>query len=277
MLAKQDVLGFRVAMSSTAETRHRAILSLVRSQGFVSSDALAAQLEVSVQTIRRDLDQLQEDRQLVRRHGGAGLDSSIENVSYADRKVLYGAEKVAIAELVARHIPPRSSVFINIGTTTEAVARALAGHDGLRVITNNLHVAFSLSRTTDFEVNIAGGRVRNRDGGVIGPLTTEAIDTYRFDYGIIGISGIDEDGALLDFDPDEIRAARAILRNARSVFLVADHSKFTRRPMLRMGSIKEVTALFTDREPPKAIQAILSEHGVMLYLPAPPQKARKRA
>jgi DeoR family glycerol-3-phosphate regulon repressor len=108
--------------------------------------------------------------------------------------------------------------------------------------------------------------VRGRDGGVVGPAATEMIDQYRVDYGIIGISGIDEDGALLDFDQDEIRAAQAIIRNARRTFLVADHAKFARRPMLRMGWISEVSALFTDLPPPEGIRAILEAGNVALHV-----------
>ena len=98
-----------------------------------------------------------------------------------------------------------------------------------------------------------GGVIRNRDAGIVGASPASMIAEYRVDDGIIGTSGIDEDGTLLDFDQEEIVVARAILRNARSNFLVADHTKFGRRPMRRLASLDELSAVFTDRVPPGPI------------------------
>ncbi|MFT9258074.1 MAG: DeoR family transcriptional regulator, partial [Acetobacter sp.] len=92
------------------------------------------------------------------------------------------------------------------------------------------------------------------------------IEQYRADFGVIGISGIDEDGTLLDFDADEISAAQAILRNARVVFLLADHTKFRRRPMARVGHISQISAFYTDQQPPAGIRAILRDSGVHLHV-----------
>jgi DeoR family transcriptional regulator, glycerol-3-phosphate regulon repressor len=249
-----------------AAARHAGIVSLVRQRGFMAIEALANHFDVTVQTIRRDLNLLAEEGRVLRYHGGAGLPSSIENIDYTQRQVMNPAEKDRIARLVAQEIPAHASLFVNIGTTTEAVARALAGHQGLQVITNNLNVASTLTRSTDFKIILTGGTVRNRDGGIVGAASCDTIGQFRVDFGIIGISGIDEDGTLLDFDADEVRAAQAILRNSRQVFLVADHSKFSRRPMVRMGSITEVSALFTDEPPPPAIVKLLQQHDVALKI-----------
>jgi DeoR family glycerol-3-phosphate regulon repressor len=249
-----------------AAARHNGIVSLVRQRGFMAIEALANHFDVTVQTIRRDLNLLAEEGRVLRYHGGAGLPSSIENIDYTARQVMNPAEKDRIARLVAQEIPAHASLFVNIGTTTEAVARALTGHRDLQVITNNLNVAATLARSTDFKIILTGGTVRNRDGGIVGAASCDMIGQFRVDFGIIGISGIDEDGTLLDFDADEVRAAQAILRNARQVFLVADHTKFARRPMVRMGLITEVTALFTDEPPPPAIAKLLHEHDVALRI-----------
>jgi DeoR family glycerol-3-phosphate regulon repressor len=156
--------------------------------------------------------------------------------------------------------------LINIGTTNEAVARALLRHKGLRVITNSLNVAELLARDTQFKIIVTGGTVRNRDGGLVGQSACDAIDQFRVDIGVIGISGIDADGTLLDYDYDEVRAAQAIVRNARKVFLVADHTKFTRRPLVRLGSLSQITALFTDSPPPAPIRKLLKRAGVTLHV-----------
>jgi DeoR family glycerol-3-phosphate regulon repressor len=249
-----------------AEARHAQIIALVRQRGFVTIEMLAKQFDVTVQTIRRDLTQLSEEGKVSRFHGGAGLPSSIENIDYSTRKVLNLNEKKRIARLVAAHIPAHSSLFINIGTTTEAVARELLQHQDLKFITNNLNVALLLSTNPGFNVVVAGGTVRNRDGGIVGQSANDMIGQFRVDFAVIGISGIDADGTLLDYDYDEVRAAQAIMHNARQVFLVADHTKFTRRPMVRVGSIAEVSALFTDQPPPESIQALMDAHDVKLHV-----------
>ncbi len=249
--------------------RQKEILALVQQKGFVSIETLAQSFNVTSQTIRRDINALCDQQLLTRYHGGAGLSSSVENVEYAARKVMLLEEKRRIAALTASHIPDRASIFINIGTTTEEVARALQNHAGLRIITNNLNVAAILRSNTSFEIIIAGGEVRQRDGGITGEATIDFIRQFKVDFGVIGISSIDEDGTLLDFDYHEVRVAQAIMENSRKVFLVADHSKFDRCAMVRLGSIAQVDALFTDQSPPAHIVTILTESNVALYIANP--------
>ena len=246
--------------------RQEEILELVRRRGFVSIDGLAQRYDVTPQTIRRDINQLCDIALLRRYHGGAGLPSSVENVAYATRQVLCLDEKQRIARLLAAQIPDQASLFINIGTTTEEVAKALLDHGNLRIITNNLNVANILSDKTDFEVIVAGGVVRGRDHGIIGEATLDFIRQFKVDYGIIGISGIDSDGALLDFDYREVRVAQAIIANSRQVYLATDHSKFGRNAMVRLGDISQITALFTDRPPPPEICDHLAAHDVALFV-----------
>ena len=246
--------------------RQQEILNLVQQQGFVSIDTLAQNFNVTPQTIRRDINALCEQQLLTRYHGGAGLSSSVENVEYAARQVLHLDAKRSIAAMAARQIPDRASIFINIGTTTEEVAKALQHHNGLRIITNNLNVAAILRSNPSFEIIIAGGSVRQRDGGITGEATIDFIRQFKVDFGIIGISCVDSDGTLLDFAYHEVRVAQAIIENSRQVFLVADHSKFDRCAMVRLGNISQVDALFTDQPPPAHIMAILNETNVRLHL-----------
>ena len=245
--------------------RQQEILSLAQQQGFVSIETLAQSFAVTSQTIRRDINSLCDQQLLTRYHGGAGLSSSVENVEYTTRQVMNLEEKQQIAKMTADHIPDRASVFINIGTTTEEVAKALLNHTGLRIITNNLNVAAILRSNPGFEIIIAGGVVRQRDGGITGEATIDFVRQFKVDFGIIGISSIDIDGTLLDFDYCEVRVAQAIIENSRQVFLAADHSKFERCAMVRLGSIDQVDGLFTDRCPPEHIVTLLEEKSIALY------------
>ena len=257
--------------------RHNKIQQLVRAKGFVTIEQLADQFGVTPQTIRRDINLLNREGLIHRYHGGAGLPPSTENVAYTQRKILWLKEKERIARMVAACIPDHASLFINIGTTTEEIAKLLCGHERLRVITNSLNVASILAGNEHFEIIVAGGLVRPRDGGIVGPLTIDFIQQFRVDFGIIGISGIDHDGTLLDFDYREVRAARAIIDNSRKVFLAADHSKFGRNAMVRLGNIGEIDALFTDQRPAEALVEVMHANEVELHVAGPSERYSSRS
>lgn len=243
--------------------RQQQILERVRSRGYVSIEELAQQFTVTPQTIRRDLNGLADAGLLRRYHGGAAHDSSVENTAYSMRAGQMRDEKRRIAEAVAARVPDHASLFINIGTTTEAIAQALLGHSGLKVITNNLHVAQTLCSKPDFDVLLAGGSVRS-DGGVVGQATADFIRQFKVDFALVGISGIDEDGTLLDFDYREVQISQAIIDNARQVYLAADSSKFGRNAMTRLGTLAQIDTLFTDGDPGERFAQLLSEHEVKL-------------
>ncbi len=251
---------------AAVRNRHQKILDKIGESGFASIQVLADYFDVTPQTIRRDLNLMSKNGVVLRFHGGAGLTVSTENVDYANRKVLCLAEKRRIAAMTASHIPSRASLFINIGTTTEEVAKNLINHERLRVITNNLNVAKLLADHGNVEVIVAGGLVRQRDCGIVGEAASDFIRQFKVDYGIIGISGIDLDGTLLDFDYREVRAARAIIENSRRVYMVADHTKVGRNAMVRLGSIEEIDALFTDSMPPSELVEVLSRAEVQLHV-----------
>ena len=249
-------------MDRALSRRHAEIVEMLRDYGRVTVDGLAEQFDVSPQTIRRDLNELSEARLVVRVHGGAIVASGVQNLAYDARKLVAQVDKRLIGAAAARLIADNSSLFINIGTTTEEVARALSGHSGLLVITNNLNVADELYRNPGIEVVAAGGNVRPSDGGTVGAATLALIGQFRVDTAVIGISAIDPDGTLLDFDVGEVQVARAIIDNARRVILVTDSSKFSRSAPAVIGTLADVDILVTDRLPSPEIAALCRAHTV---------------
>lgn len=245
--------------------RHQQIVDLVKTQGYVSTDELVERFDVSPQTIRRDLNELADSNKIRRYHGGATVPLSSENTSYDTRKALNFNEKDVIAEEVVKHIPDGATLFIDIGTTPEAIARALnKNHKQLRVVTNNINVATILLPNSEFKVILAGGEVRNVDGGIMGEATLDFVKQFRLDFGILGVSGIDFDGSLLDFDYHEVRVKQAIIENSRSIFIAVDHSKFGRNAMVKLGNINQAHMVFTNKQPPEEIQTILKESSIPL-------------
>ena len=242
--------------------RRLEILSIARVQGRVNVDELATRFEVTPQTIRKDLNELCDQRLLSRVHGGAIIASGVENVGYEARRIIAQEEKRAIGVAAAALIPNNSSLFINIGTTTEEVARALLDHEGLLVITNNINVATILYRHPRIDVIITGGPVRRGDGGIIGGAAVDFIRQFKVDHAVIGASAIDETGALLDYDYREVRVSQAIIENARQVMLVSDRLKFERSAPVRIGHISQVDIFVTDELSSTPMAEICRTHGV---------------
>jgi len=251
----------------TPNPRQLELLEQVQARGSVSVEELAALFGVTLQTVRRDVKLLSDAGLLARFHGGVRVPSSTtENLAYRQRQLLNEAAKQRIAREVAKAIPEGCSLIINIGTTTEAIARELLHHKGLRVITNNLNVAAILSDNTDCEVIVAGGVVRSRDRGIVGEATVDFIRQFKADIGLIGISGIEADGSLRDFDYREVKVAQTIIEHSREVWLAADHSKFNRPAMVELAHLNQVDMLYTDAPPPSPFPALMSEAGVTCFV-----------
>ena len=248
--------------------RHQEIISVARDDGRVTVDDLAERFDVTPQTIRRDLTELCDAGILSRVHGGAVLSSGRSNIGYATRRRMAETEKDAIGRLCAAAIPNDCSLFINIGTTTEAVARALLDHANIMAITNNLNVANILAENEQCEVVVAGGVLRRSDGGLVGEATGDFFQQFKVDFAIIGASAIDEDGTLMDYDYREVRVAQTIIANARTTFLVADSSKFTRSAPVRIARLDSLHRFFTDAPPPGRIREICEASGVSISIVA---------
>ncbi|EEW26668.1 DeoR/GlpR family DNA-binding transcription regulator [Rhodobacter ferrooxidans] len=246
--------------------RQAEILKIARGEGRVAVEALADRLGVTVQTIRRDLTDLAEAGHLDRVHGGAVIRTGVSNIGYAERRQMNDDAKAAIGRACARAIPDNSSLILNIGTTTEAVARALLQHRQITVVTNNMNVANTLVANESCEIMLAGGGLRRSDGGLVGDLTTQFIEQFKVDYAVIGISALDPDGDLLDFDLAEVRVSKAILRQARRVYLVVDGSKLERSAPARLASLADIDAVFTDKPLPEALARKCAEWGTAVHV-----------
>ena len=245
------------------------LIEQVRQHGSISVETLAEHFGVTLQTVRRDVRLLAEVGMLTRFHGGVRLPgSTTENIAYRQRQQLNEAAKGRIAKAVARAVPNGCSLIINIGTTTEAIAHELLQHRGLRVITNNLNVAAILSDHPDCELFVAGGEVRSRDRAIIGEATVDFVRQFKVDIALIGISGIEADGSLRDFDYREVSVARAILEQSREIWLAADHSKFHRPAMVELARLDHLNRLFTDMTPPPPFAQLLADAAVQCIVAA---------
>jgi len=245
------------------------IMDIARKEGRVVVEDLAERLAVTQQTIRRDLSELADAGKLERVHGGAIYPSGVTNIGYEDRRALNAPAKAGIARACALAIPNGASLFLNIGTSTEAVARALINHTNVMVVTNNMNVANILVRNHACEIIVTGGVLRRSDGGLVGNMTMRTIEQFKFDIAVIGCSGVDEDGDLLDFDVQEVGVSQTIIERARKVFLVMDHSKIGRSAPARIASLRAVDRCITDRALPARLARICADFGTEVVIAEP--------
>jgi len=245
------------------------LVAYVRARGSVTVEQLAETLGVTLQTVRRDVQKLADDGLLARFHGGVRVPSSTtENIAHMQRENLNAEGKSRIARNVAAAVPNDCSLILNIGTTTEAVSRALMGHTGLRVITNNLNVASILSGNAKCEVIVVGGVVRGHDRGIVGEAAADFIRQFKVDIAVMGISGIESDGTLRDYDYREVKVSQSIIAHAREVWMAADYSKFNRPAMVEVAKLTQIDRLFTDIAPPEPFPALLAEAQVQCTVAA---------
>lgn len=253
-----------------ANPRQIQLLSTVRTRGSATVEQLADLLGVTLQTVRRDVQRLADEGLLTRFHGGVRAPSATtENLGHHQRETLNAEGKARIARAVAAQVPNDCSLILNIGTTTEAIAKALLRHRGLRVITNNLNVAFILSDNPACEVIVAGGTVRLRDRAIVGEAAVDFIRQFKVDIALIGVSGIEADGTLRDFDLREVKVAQTIIAQSREVWLAADASKFNRPAMIQLATLSQVDRLFTDAPPPAPFPELIEQAQVRLDIASP--------
>lgn len=226
--------------------QQRIIDKLHETNGVLSSTEITSLFNVSVQTIRKDLNELSEQGLVRRVHGGISLPSNNHNLSFSNRTVMNLEAKNNIALKVVELLPENSSIFLGIGTTPQQVAQALLDHPGLTVVTNNINVSLTLSNNPKIQTYLAGGLVRHSDQDTMGPETTEFLDKFNIQYGIFGVGGLNPKGQLLDFSSEESSVSRAIMKNSETRILVADHTKIDRYAPVVTGCLGDVDILVMD-------------------------------
>jgi DeoR family fructose operon transcriptional repressor len=253
--------------------RKAQLAAYVAETGQVTVSALAERFGVSIDTIRRDLDQLSADGVLVRTYGGA---VSLSTVSRADRAVdvrlsMQEREKEKIAGLAASLVEDGSTIMINGGTTTLAVARNLRNHRDLTVATNNLLVPPALPPSAVHEVYVFGGAVRSVTLATIGPVSFRVAGGSELDIScdlaLIGVGAISPVAGYTTSNLAEAAMMREMISRAARVAIVADSSKFGRRLFAQVSELGSADYLVTDATPPRDLLDALLENNVEVITP----------
>lgn len=231
-----------------AEERRTAIAQLARRDGRVEVAGLAAAFEVTPETVRRDLTDLEQRGVLRRVHGGA---IPVERLSVepavAERAVLHTAEKARIATAARDELPASGgTILLDAGTTTGAFAEVLPRDRELTVVTNSVPIALALADRRNLQLLLVGGRVRSRTLATVDDWALRTLDELSVDVAFVAANGIDPARGLTTPDPAEAAIKRALLRAGRRVVLLADHTKVGDDHFVRFGALEDVDVLITD-------------------------------
>ncbi|SDO74841.1 transcriptional regulator, DeoR family [Nakamurella panacisegetis] len=244
--------------------RHTRIVSSLRAATVASTEELAHQLEVSAETIRRDLVTLEQQGALTRIRGGAaiGLPSLTgQEPAFVDRTGLAAVAKERIGRAAAALAPPGGTLVVDVGTTALAVARSLPAAFNGTVATCSLLAAVELSHRPDAEVLVSGGRLRPGDLALSNGSTAEFFADFYSDVAFLGSGGVHADAGLTDYHLDEAAVRRTIIRNAAAAFVLADATKLGRIARHRVVALRGLAGLITDEEPPGDIRAAIEDGG----------------
>ena len=265
-----------------AVQRRKTTMELLSRTDAMSVEDLSAQLEVSLSTVRRDLDELEADGIVRRVHGGAVLVRPVEpdapELSPDLREVEHPDDKRAIAGVAVGLVKPGSVVLVTGGTTTAALLPLLSSVPDIVVVTNSLDVATRLC-ATDVDIIVLGGALRRPELSLLGHLVAAAIAELHIDHVITGAFGIDARSGLLGASAQEVETDRHLARSALRLTVLADPSTFGRRSPHRIVGFDTVTDLVTTDQAPEADLAELRGYGVAVHVASTvtqPTKTRRR-
>ena len=256
-----------------ASQRRAAILTIVEEAGAVRVSELVDQLRVSDMTVRRDIERLDAEGLLERVHGGAIalLPRAADEPGFSVKSALMTAAKHAIALAAARLVDPGATIGISAGTTTYEFARALRAVPRLTVVTNSMPMAQLLHEGGGNHVVVLTGGVRTPSDALVGPVAVSALSGLHVDRLFLGAHGIDRLAGLTTPNLVEAETNRALVRAARSVCVLADHTKVGIVGLSTFMPLGEVDTLITDSGVPARARRVLEEsvdHLVLADVPS---------
>jgi len=242
------------------EQRHQYILAQVAKSGALSVSDLVRELSVSRETIRRDLSTLASRGLLVTTHGGA-LSCEQREPDLDTRECVNADAKRVIGERAAQLVPDGASLIIDSGSTTLALARALAERHQLTVYTNDLRIALLLGRRNDNRVTLLGGELSAIEDATFGLDTIQQLSQYHVDFALVGAGAISPDAFLTDYSRMAAEVRSRMIAAANLVIVMADHSKFGRITPVRINGFEAARYLVTERAPERALAKAIRARG----------------
>lgn len=250
--------------------RRRHITDVLVASGRVSVAELAEGLDVSAETIRRDLSALESEGFLERTHGGAVpvVPGGRTERTLDIRRGENVSAKQSIGRAALALLPAAGgSVLLDAGSTTARMAEALPEDHGLTLVTNSVPLADTLHRASTPDLHVLGGHVRGLTGACVGAPVLRALDSIRVDIALLGTNGLHAERGLTTQDPDEAAVKRAMCAAARRVAVLADSSKFGHEFLMGFAGLDQIDVLVTNAPPTGPLATALDDQGIEVLLP----------
>ncbi len=247
-----------------AQDRYKRIAEILEAENSVKTSRLMKLFDVSLETIRRDLEHLEAEGSLRRVHGGAVLDRiDGRQTTWRAREGEFLPQKRELAEIACRYIREGQSIALDVSTTNNVLAEMICGRfHRLTVLTNSLPILNILSEQPDFTLIVPGGIFRREEGSFVGDMTEEFLSRFHVDTAFISTSGISLREGITDFGFGEVAAKRAMMRIAQDAVVLADSSKFDTVSLLKVCPIEDVGLIITDSGLKESVLAKYTENGV---------------
>lgn len=240
------------------EERQDKIAQLIQSKKRVKALALSQMFDVSVETIRKDLLDLQERGVLMRVHGGAQARPVEQESAYERRRALRSTAKEAIAKALVGTIEEGSTIYLDYGTTTYALAAELfASQRRVRVITNSMPIATLLGESDLIETILLGGIMRRNERSLFGPMAEKALDAIYMDIGFFGCAGVHPAAGVTNHHAFEAATSHKAMTHCSSVALLADSKKLDTIAVNRLAELSDIDVLITNDPPSPELAAAL--------------------
>lgn len=245
------------------EERLVAILEFLKRNNRISVEQICSLFDVSRDTARRDLVRLEEEKSIVRTRGGAILPSVHNEVkNYSHRLKTVSEEKRIIGKKAASLIYPGDRVILDASTTVQSCAEQIENTD-CTVITNSINLAEVLSSKQDVNIQLLGGKLQKEHRFLYGSSVVEKLSEYHVDKAFIGVVGISDRGLTIAHEEDGT-VKRKMIRQAKQVIVLADHTKLGITDFFRFADLKDIDLVITDKTPPKAFIDLLRKNNVEL-------------
>lgn len=246
--------------------RHSEIMRILREDGTITVADLAKKLQVSQESIRRDVRPLTERGDLIKVHGAVSLPHELAEAPFQRRMRTNESAKRLISRYIASTISDGDSIMLDTGTTTSMLARALLDKENLTVLTNSSDIAKTLAGQNNNTVYQAGGEMRGHNSATFGTYAIEFMKRFHVKHSIISIGAIHPEMGILNYNVDEAEFARVVLSRGETAIVALDHSKFLRSGLVKICDFSEIDYLVVDTTPPKTIQNVLNDAGVQVVV-----------
>jgi DeoR family fructose operon transcriptional repressor len=221
------------------------IINYVNENGYCSNEVLSDFLNIPLTTLRRDLDELNNEQKLIRVYGGAKSIATkvIPELKIDEKFIEHSSEKVKIAKAAIQCIKPGEVIFLDAGSTTYQVAQLITAEMNLTIYTNSIENALLLSKKDIQNIILIPGKLKNTTRSIVGIEAVSFIDDYHFDVAFLGVNAIDEHFNYYTTDAEEAALKKKMIAKTELPFVLADHSKFNSISLVKFGSKKRLPVL----------------------------------